>query len=181
MSINLLNPNPYCPKFISYSCQAPSPKATTPILILPVSQLGKCNTKANQISFGIKNLLQKRSENCIYNEYVLCFVYRWWKCTWAWQRSARSLWMAAVSMASIAAEPRRIGKENINYISNIMVGVFMAQCGVWGSLKTHSRSRSRSRSKSSWSRSSKRRSSSSSSRRRSNENKSSGHNSRLIV
>ena len=117
MSINLLNPNPYCPKFISYSCQAPSPKATTPILILPVSQLGKCNTKANQISFGIKNLLQKRSENCIYNEHVLCFVYRWWKCTWAWQRSARSLWMAAVSMASIAAKPRRIGKENIYYIS----------------------------------------------------------------
>ena len=76
-------------------------------------------------------------------------------------------------MAYIVAESRRVGKSNIHYICNITMGLFMAQCGVSGSLKTHNRS------KSSWSRSSKRRSSSNS--RRSNENKSSGHYVMLIV
>ena len=35
--------------------------------------------------------------------------------------------MVAVSMASIAAEPKRIGKENIHYIYTITVGLFIAQ------------------------------------------------------
>ena len=33
-------------------------------------------------------------------------------------------------MDSIAAEARKIGKENIHYICNTTVGLFMAQCGV---------------------------------------------------
>ena len=36
----------------------------------------------------------------------------------------------------------KIGKENINYICNTTVGLFMAQRGVRGSLKMHGRSRS---------------------------------------
>ena len=35
-----------------------------------------------------------------------------------------------VSIASIVAEPRKIGKENIHYICNTTVGLFMAQSGM---------------------------------------------------
>ena len=54
-----------------------------------------------------------------------------------------------VSMASNAADARKIGKGNIHYIYNNTMGLLMAQSGVSGSLKMCNRSRNSESSRSS--------------------------------